>query len=390
MAVDDINAFLASQKEKQQLRFILYGSVDDGKSTLLDRLLYDSKTVFEDQFFATASESQIYGTQGDAVDLALLVDGLQAEREQGITIDVAYRYFETNKRKFIAADVPGHEQYTRNMVTGASNADLAVILVDANKNILTQTRRHSYIVSLMGIRQVILAVNKMDLIDYDKDVFLAIDYEYGMFARKLGIEEVNAVPLSALTGENVFTTHGDTPWYKGPTLMELLENVAVHQDGWSSTFRLPVQWVNRPHSDFRGFSGTIASGYVECGMSVVAGLSGQQSTVERILGPSGNLEKALPDQAITLVLADEIDISRGDIIASPDLGPEVSDQFSAHLIWMDSNPLLPERPYLIKFASASAIAQVTDLTHRIKCRDLGTLSCKETRTERDRVLQNSS
>ena len=271
-AVIDINAFLQTQDNKDQLRFLTCGSVDDGKSTLLGRLLYDSKTVFEDQLSATATESRKYGTQGENVDLALLVDGLQAEREQGITIDVAYRYFETDKRKFIAADTPGHEQYTRNMATGASTAELAVILVDARKGVLTQTRRHSYIVSLLGIRHVVLAVNKMDLVDYKQAVFKRIVSEYMAFARELGIDDVRCVPLSALTGEHVFAAQGAMPWYTGPPLMEVLETIQVHRDQAQKSLRLPVQWVNRPNSDFRGFSGTIASGYVDCGMSVMASL----------------------------------------------------------------------------------------------------------------------
>lgn len=372
----DVDAFLTAQDEKGQLRFITCGSVDDGKSTLLGRLLYDSKTVFEDQLSATETESRKYGSRGEEVDLALLVDGLQAEREQGITIDVAYRYFETDKRKFIAADTPGHEQYTRNMATGASTADLAIILVDARKGILTQTRRHSYIASLLGIPHVVLAVNKMDLVAYDQSVFDAVVAEYAAFARELGIEDVRPVPLSALTGENVFAAQGQTPWYNGPTLMDILETIKVNRADDGVEFRMPVQWVNRPSSDFRGFSGTIASGHVERGAPIMSALSGKGSKVARIVGPSGDLERAVAGQSVTLVLADEIDVSRGDVLSGKDGGPDVADQFAAHLIWMDSEPMLPERPYIIRFASATATAQVTDLTHRIDVNTLDHLAAK--------------
>ncbi len=370
----DIEAFLAAQDAKDQLRFITCGSVDDGKSTLLGRLLYDSKTVFEDQLSATESESKKYGTQGEQVDLALLVDGLQAEREQGITIDVAYRYFETDKRKFIAADTPGHEQYTRNMATGASTADLAVILIDARRGILTQTRRHSYIVSLLGIRQVVLAVNKMDLVDYDQSTFDAIFDEYVTFAKQLNLEEVHAIPLSALTGENVFGPAETMAWYDGPTLMTLLEEIEIRGDRAGhereKAFRFPVQWVNRPNHDFRGFSGTIASGKVALGESILASLSGKTSKVKRIVGPGGDLEEAIAGQAVTLALEDEIDISRGDLLTHPRSAPEVVDQFAAHVIWMDSEAMLPERTYVVRFATDQAIARVTDLTHLI---DVNTL-----------------
>lgn len=372
----DIDLFLAAQDRKDQLRFITCGSVDDGKSTLLGRLLYDSKTVFEDQLSATVVESHKYGTQGDTVDLALLVDGLQAEREQGITIDVAYRYFETDKRKFIAADTPGHEQYTRNMATGASNADLAVILVDARKGILTQTRRHSYIVSLLGMRQAVLAVNKLDLMGYNQQVFDQIVAEYSAFAAELGIEDVRCVPLSALHGDNVFASSASMPWYTGPTLMEILETIETHRDNGAGRFRLPVQWVNRPNSEFRGFSGLIASGTVACGMSIIAATSGRSATVSRIVGPSGDLDRAQAGQSVTLVLDNEIDISRGDIIAERGDPPEVADQFAAHLIWMDNEAMLPERPYVIRLASTTATAQITDLVHRIDVNTLDFLAAK--------------
>jgi bifunctional enzyme CysN/CysC len=372
----DITQFLADQDRKDQLRFITCGSVDDGKSTLLGRLLHDSKTVFEDQLSATASESQKYGTQGDVVDLALLVDGLQAEREQGITIDVAYRYFETDKRKFIAADTPGHEQYTRNMATGASNADLAVILVDARHGVLTQTRRHSFIVSLFGIRQVILAVNKLDLMNYDQAVFDRIVADYGAFAEGLGIEDVRAVPISALNGDNVFRPATSMPWYDGPTLMSILETVEARRDEDRKSFRLPVQWVNRPNPDFRGFSGGIASGRIGRGDAVVAAMSGHSAKVSRIVGPSGDLESAGAGQSVTLVLDREIDISRGEILARPDDGPVVADQFAGHLLWMSGEAMLPERTYVIRLACATATAQVTDLVHRIDVNTLEHLAAK--------------
>ncbi len=375
-APEDIDAFLAAQDRKDQLRFVICGSVDDGKSTLLGRLLYDSKTVFEDQVSAARSESRTYGTQGDAVDLALLVDGLQAEREQGITIDVAYRYFESDRRRFIAIDTPGHEQYTRNMATGASNADIALVLVDARKGILTQTRRHAYIVRLLGIRRVVLAVNKMDLAGYDQDVFRSIAADFGTLADALDLAEVTAVPLSALKGENVLVRGGSMPWYRGPTLMEVLEAVPVGDGEQAGAFRLPVQWVNRPNPDFRGFSGTVASGSVRRGEAVVVSPSGRQTAVARILGPSGDLEQAVAGQAVTLVLADEVDVSRGDMLAAADRPPELSDQLAAHLVWMDTHPMLPGRPYLVRFASASAVAQVTDLTHRIDVDTMGRLAAK--------------
>ena len=375
-AAADMEAFLDQQDKKDQLRFLTCGSVDDGKSTLLGRLLHDSKTVFEDQLSAAEAESRKFGTQGEKVDLALLVDGLQAEREQGITIDVAYRYFETPRRKFIAADTPGHEQYTRNMATGASTAELAVILVDARKGVLTQTKRHSYIVSLLGIRHVVLAVNKMDLVDYDQAVFDPIAAEYRVFTEALGIEDIRSVPLSALTGENVFAAQGAMPWYDGPPLMEILETIEIDRDDLAKDFRLPVQRVNRPDSDFRGFSGTVASGSLARGETVTASLSGKTSTVARILGPSGELDRATAGQAVTLVLADEIDISRGDLIAAGESRPEVADQFAAHVIWMDGEAMLPERPYVARFATATAIAQVTDLTHRVDVNTLDHLAAK--------------
>ena len=372
----DIDAFLSEQDGKDQLRFITCGSVDDGKSTLLGRLLYDSKSVFEDQLGATEAESRKYGTQGENVDLALLVDGLQAEREQGITIDVAYRFFETPKRKFIAADTPGHEQYTRNMATGASTADVAILLIDARKGMLTQTRRHSYIVSLLGIRTVILAVNKMDLVDWSQETFNTIEAEYRAFAQGLDIDAMHAIPLSALTGDNVFEKGAATPWYSGPALMDLLETLEIPRGDEGRPFRMPVQWVNRPNLDFRGFSGTIASGRITVGDTVTAALTGRTSRVTRIIGPNGDQDSAGAGRAVTLCLADEIDISRGDALAmGPDL-PEVADQFAAHIVWMDTEPLLPERTYHIRFATAQASGRVTDLVHHVDVNTLDQLAAK--------------
>ncbi|MEM9278802.1 MAG: sulfate adenylyltransferase subunit CysN [Pseudomonadota bacterium] len=363
--VIDIEEFLQAQDSKDSLRFITCGSVDDGKSTLLGRLLYDSKTVFEDQLSATQVESKKYGTQGDQVDLALLVDGLQAEREQGITIDVAYRYFETDKRKFIAADTPGHEQYTRNMATGASTAELAIILIDARKGVLDQTRRHSYIVSLLGISNVVLAINKMDLMNYSQDVFDKIVAEYHEFSGELGIHDITAIPLSALNGDNVFDKSANMNWYDGLTLMAHLETVEVNRDLATRPFRMPVQWVNRPNLDFRGFSGTVASGSIRKGNKISASLSDRSSTVKQILGPSGEIDQAIAGQAVTITLADELDISRGDVLAEPETLPEVADQFAAHVIWMSEEEMLPERAYTIRFATSQATAQVTDLVHLV-------------------------
>ncbi len=362
---------------RDQVRFLTCGSVDDGKSTLPGRLLYETGTVYDDQVDAARAESKAYGTQGEAVDLALLVDGLQAEREQGITIDVAYRYFSTPRRRFIAADTPGHEHYTRNMATGASNSEVAVILIDARKGVLTQTRRHSYIVSLFGLRHVILAVNKMDLVGYDAETFAAIETEYRDFARTIGLNSVHCVPVSALTGANVFAPSTEMDWYRGPTLMHLLETIEVAEDATTRPFRFPVQWVNRPHQDFRGFAGTIVSGTVSLAESLIAVPSGRQSRVRRILGPSGDLETARAGQAVSLVLEDEIDVSRGDILAPVDAPVSVTDQFAAHMIWMDDKPMLPERTYGIRFATQSAVAQVTDLTHRV---DVNTLEKEAAKT----------
>ena len=366
----DIEEYLRLQEEKDLLRFITCGSVDDGKSTLIGRLLYDSKLIFEDQLAAVGADSKAFGTQGEEIDLALLVDGLQAEREQGITIDVAYRYFSTDRRKFIVADTPGHEQYTRNMATGASTADLAIILVDARKGILTQTRRHSYIAALLGIRHVVLAVNKMDLLDYDQAPYEAIVADYRSFAKQIGLTDIRSIPLSALHGDNVFTPSDRMPWYDGPTLMEILETVDATRDLTGSPFRMPVQWVNRPNADFRGYSGTIAAGTIAPGDAVVVCPASATSRIARIVTADGDLEQALAGQAVTLVLEDEIDASRGDVIAKADEAPETTDQFAAHLIWMSAEPMLPERQYLMKTGTRTLTAQVTSLRYKVNVNTL--------------------
>jgi len=373
----NFDEFLSSQDAKDQLRFITCGSVDDGKSTLIGRLLYDAKSVFEDQLSATETESKRYGTQGEQIDLALLVDGLQAEREQGITIDVAYRYFETPRRKFIAADTPGHEQYTRNMATGASTADLAVILIDARKGVLTQTRRHSFIVSLLGIRHVVLAVNKMDLIDWSERAFNAIVQEYQDFAKALGLKSIQVIPLSALTGENVFSAGSSSAWYDGPPLMQYLEEVEITRASNDAPLRLPVQWVNRPDLDFRGFSGTISSGTLGVGDILTSSLTDETSTVREIHAPNGRTDAAQAGQAVTVVLEDEIDISRGDILAKAEKLPFVAQHFAAHIVWMDQDAMLPVRPYKVRFATASAVAQITDLTHLVDVNTLDHIAAKQ-------------
>jgi bifunctional enzyme CysN/CysC len=370
LIAEDIHAYLKSQEEKGLLRFITCGSVDDGKSTLIGRLLWDSKMIFEDQLAALSADSKRVGTQGENIDYALLLDGLEAEREQGITIDVAYRYFSTDKRKFIVADTPGHEQYTRNMVTGASTAQVAVILVDARKGLMTQTRRHSYLVSLVGIRRVVLAVNKMDLVDYSAERFEAIRKEYQFFASGLGFEEITAIPISALEGDNVLHGSEHTPWYDGPALLEHLETVQIEDSAASRPFRLPVQWVNRPDLDFRGFCGTIVSGTIRPGDPIVVSRSGQTSRVARIVTMGGDLTQAVAGQAVTLTLTDEIDISRGDLLSTPEQRPAQSDQLEAHLVWLHEEPLASGRSYLLKTAAGSAPAQVRQVKHKI---DVNTL-----------------
>ncbi|KAB0672352.1 sulfate adenylyltransferase subunit CysN [Oryzomonas sagensis] len=375
----DILAYLKSQEEKSLLRFITCGSVDDGKSTLIGRLLWDSKMVFEDQLAALEVDSKKVGTQGGAIDYALLLDGLQAEREQGITIDVAYRYFSTDRRKFIVADTPGHEQYTRNMVTGASTAQVAVILVDARKGLLTQTRRHSYLVSLVGIRHIVLAVNKMDLIDFDQQRFATILSDYRQFAAPLGFDSITAIPISALNGDNIIEASVNTPWYQGPTLMNYLETVQVEGENVEKPFRLPVQWVNRPNLDFRGFCGTIAAGTVRPGDEVRVASSGRTSRVARIVTMDGDLPEATAGQAVTLTLADEIDISRGDTLSVPDAPPLQTRFLEAHLVWLHDEQLHPGQSYLIKTACAVIPGRVTTLRHVV---DVNTLEQKQAPTLR--------
>lgn len=358
-------ACVNAREDRDILRFIMCGSVDDGKSTLIGRLLYESRLVFQDQLAKVEADSKRHGTQGDNLDLALLLDGLQAEREQSITIDVAYRMFSTDRRKFIVADAPGHEQYTRNMATGASTADLAVVLIDARKGVLPQTCRHTTILSLLGVRRVIVAVNKMDLVDWSRDVFDGIVAAYGQFAQRLDVTDVACIPVSALTGDNVTRPSTAMDWYGGPTLLQALEFAEVATGRESAPFRMPVQWVNRPSADFRGFAGTVASGLIRRGDPVMLCPSQKTSTVKRILGPDGDLDGARAGQAVTLTLADEVDVSRGDIIASAADPPSLSDQFACHIVWMHDNPLLPERPYLLKIGTRLAGAQITAIKHKL-------------------------
>ena len=363
--MSDIATYLKQHEDKPLLRFITCGSVDDGKSTLIGRLLYDSKRLFDDQLAALTSDSKRHGTRGGEIDYALLLDGLAAEREQGITIDVAYRYFDTERRKFIVADCPGHEQYTRNMATGASTADLAVVLVDARKGLLTQTRRHSYIVSLLGIRHVVLAVNKMDLVGYDQTVFDDIVRGYQALAAQLGIEQVTCIPLSALNGDNLSTRSAAMPWYTGPSLLEHLETLELSVQDSAGGLRLPVQYVSRPDQNFRGFAGTLVAGVVEAGADIVALPSGRRSRVQKVLVGDVETASARAGQAVTLTLEDEIDISRGDVIAAADDPPQVADQFAAHVLWMADAPLLPGRPYWLKIGTRTVSATVSEIKHRI-------------------------
>jgi bifunctional enzyme CysN/CysC len=361
LIADDIDAYLDQHQHKTMLRFITCGSVDDGKSTLIGRLLYDSKMIFEDQLDALTADSKKVGTQGQEIDFALLVDGLAAEREQGITIDVAYRFFNTEKRKFIVADCPGHEQYTRNMVTGASTADLAVILIDARKGVLVQTRRHSYLCHLIGIKNLVLAVNKMDLVDYDQAVFDKIVADYTEFAKSIGIDSFTAMPISGFKGDNITGPSENTPWYKGPSLIEHLETVEVLSSvDVDKPFRLPVQWVNRPNLDFRGFSGLIATGSVKPGDAVRVLPSGKTSTVTRVVTLGGDLDQAMAGQSVTLTFADEIDCSRGDVIAAADSPPEAADQFEATVVWLSDEPLHVGRAYWLKLGTQTVSATVRE------------------------------
>jgi bifunctional enzyme CysN/CysC len=361
----DIDAYLHAQEHKSFLRFITCGSVDDGKSTLIGRLLYDSKMIYEDQLQALEHASKKMGTQGDEMDLALLVDGLAAEREQGITIDVAYRFFSTDKRKFIVADSPGHEQYTRNMATAASTADLAIILIDARLGVLTQTRRHSYIASLLGVKHIVVAINKMDLVDFSEEVYTVIEKEYRELAKSLGFSEVICIPISALNGDNITTVSERIQWYKGSALLPHLEQVDVANEQVTLPFRLPVQWVNRPNLNFRGFSGTVAGGEISVSDEVIVIPSGKRSRVKSIVTHDGELESARADQAVTLTLEDELDISRGDVICGADTPADQSNQYAAHILWMAEEELLPGRQYLLKTTNKITPATVTELKYKV-------------------------
>ena len=366
----DIDAYLTRHQYKSLLRFITCGSVDDGKSTLIGRLLYETHLVFEDHLAALEADSAKVGTQGADLDFALLLDGLSAEREQGITIDVAYRFFTTEHRKFIVADTPGHEQYTRNMVTGASTADVAVILVDARKGVLTQTRRHSFLVSLLGIKRVVVAINKMDLVDFSKDVFDEITEEYREFAGRIGLEDITFIPMSALRGDNVVEPSQHMHWCHGPTLLGYLETVQVDDDTAAGPFRMPVQWVNRPNLDFRGFSGRIVGGTIRPGDPIRALPAGTTSTVGRIVTMDGDLDEAVAGQSVTIILNDEIDISRGDVLCAGDAPAEVADQFEAHVVWMHEDEMLPGRPYLMKIGTRTVGVSIAHPKYRI---DVNTL-----------------
>jgi bifunctional enzyme CysN/CysC len=371
LIADDIDAYLVKHQHKTMLRFITCGSVDDGKSTLIGRLLYDSKMIFEDQLATLERDSKASGTQGQDIDFALLVDGLAAEREQGITIDVAYRFFATDKRKFIVADTPGHEQYTRNMVTGASTADLAVILIDARQGVLTQTRRHSYLVKLLGIKNVVLAVNKMDLVGYSQERFYEIVKDYSHFAKQIGMEAFLPIPISGLKGENMITRSTQMPWYTGQTLMEHLESAPVNDARMLEVpFRMPVQWVNRPNLDFRGFAGQIGAGVVKPGDAIRVLPSGKTTTVKSIVTYNGDLDQAIAGQSVTLTFNDEVDCSRGDVIVKADEPCEVADQFEATLVWMDEHAMLPGRPYLLKIGTQTVTATVTEPKYEVNINTL--------------------
>jgi bifunctional enzyme CysN/CysC len=378
LAATDIDAYLHQHRHKSLLRFLTCGSVDDGKSTLIGRLLYDTKIIFEDQLAALEADSKRVGTQGQNIDFALLVDGLAAEREQGITIDVAYRYFATEKRKFIVADTPGHEQYTRNMVTGASTAQLAVILIDARKGVLTQTRRHSFLAQLLGIRHVILAVNKMDLVGHSQARFGAIVADYRAFAASIGIGDVLPIPVCALDGDNIATRSANLAWYAGPTLLESLETVELDLNAdQARSFRMPVQWVNRPNHEFRGYTGLIAAGVIRKGAAIRVLPSGTSSTISRITTPEGEAEEAVAGQSVTLSFSDEIDCSRGDVIAAADQPPEAADQFEATLVWMAEEPMLPGRPYWLKIGTQTVTAQIQAPKYEI---NVNTLEHRAART----------
>lgn len=361
----DIKAFLDKDEQKDLLRFLTAGSVDDGKSTLIGRLLFDSKKLYEDQLDALERDSKRMGNAGDHIDYALLLDGLKAEREQGITIDVAYRYFSTNNRKFIIADTPGHEQYTRNMITGGSTANLAIILVDARTGVITQTRRHTYLVSLLGIRHVVLAVNKMDLVDFNKEVFDKIVADYMSFVAPLAIDDVTCIPLSALDGDNVVEKSDRTPWYEGPALLDFLENVPIDKDRNYDDFRYPVQFVLRPNLDFRGFCGKVASGVVRKGDAVMALPSGKTSKVKSIVTYEGEIEEAFPPMSVTLTLEDEIDISRGEMLVHPDNKPYEGRNFEAMLVWMDEEPMDVSKQFYIKHTTNTTRARIDGIKYKV-------------------------
>jgi bifunctional enzyme CysN/CysC len=377
LIASDIDAYLETHQHKSLLRFITCGSVDDGKSTLIGRLLYDSKMIFEDQLAALEADSKRVGTQGQEIDFALLVDGLAAEREQGITIDVAYRFFATEKRKFIVADCPGHEQYTRNMVTGASTADLAIILIDARKGVLVQTRRHSYLAKLLGIRNIVLAVNKMDLIDYDRDRYNAICDDYRAFATSIGIEDFTCIPISGFKGDNITTHSPNTPWFGGDPLITHLETVDLDADAdQAKPFRMAVQWVNRPNLDFRGFSGQIASGTIKPGDAIRVLPSGKTSIISKIVTLDGALDQAVAGQSVTLCFETEIDCSRGDVIAASDNPPEVSDQFESTIVWMSDDALIPGRAYWLKLGTQMVSATVKEPKYTVNVNSMAHMACK--------------
>ncbi len=372
---EDIEAYLKKHERKELLRFITCGSVDDGKSTLIGRLLYDSKMIYEDQLNSIKQDSKKVGTTGEEVDLALLVDGLQSEREQGITIDVAYRYFSTDKRKFIIADTPGHEQYTRNMATGASTADMAIILIDARRGVLTQTRRHSFIVSLLGIKHIVVAINKMDLVDFSEEKYNSIKEDYLNFAKELGLEGIVFIPLSALTGDNVVTNSQKTPWYKGESLMSVLENTKISDDLNYDDFRLPIQYVNRPNLNFRGFCGTIASGVIKVGDEITVLPSKKSSKVKSIITYDGELKEAVASQAVTLTLEDEIDISRGDMVVKSDNLPETASTLDVNIVWMGEEPLCKDTTYNIKRATTMTSGTISEFYYK---KDVNTFEEKNT------------
>ena len=374
----DLDKFFQEQNKKKQVKILTCGSVDDGKSTLLGRLLFDSQNIFLDQMDQAKIESEKYGTQGKEIDLALLVDGLQAEREQGITIDVAYRYFETSNCKFIVADTPGHEQYTRNMATGGSNSDVAIILIDAQKGVLEQTRRHSFIVNLLGIKHIVVAINKMDLVNYNENVFETIVEEYKELITNFTFTSINFIPLSALKGDNIFSNFENTNWYKGPTLIQSLEKIDVLDSSRNNEFSFPVQWVNRSSANFRGYSGTITDGKISKGELITTTSSNKQISVKNIYGPKGELSEAYSGQAITLTLSDELDISRGDIILSTKNDQIIkADQFASHLIWMDQEPMLPERNYIFRFNNSYINGKITDLVHSININSFEEVASKK-------------